>query len=289
MAFKYPKTFAAAQQAEISAWAIGDALLEECGEPGESSIHTGSHEKLVEAKAELEAHGIDYAVVTLRHYRDTSYYFPAVRRRTAEGISHSIHMECGSPEMLDAILKGWTKNKPMTYRECRQLISEIRRRRDEANAAEYEGRRKVVEKKVETATRRVEKAKETVRTTNTLDERRKAEEKRKEEERKLNEAKEELRSIPKLPKGDPLAPPRPDTVPQILFSSQLLAAALDAKLRAKEVVKMLEDAGDRTYDPDQMSAVIEAATETAKLWREISLTLQKKPGLKGSHLTVVGE
>lgn len=287
MAFKYPKTFAAAQQAEISAWAIGDALLEECGAPGDDHSNNDSFAKLKEAQAELEANGIDYIENTLRRYRDTSHHFPHARRRAS--VSHAVHMECGSPEMLDALLEGWPHNKSMSRNECRQILAEIRRRRDEANEAEYNARRSVVEKKVEIATKRVEKAKEAVRTTNTLDERRKAEEKRKAEERKLNEAKEELHNVPKLPKGDPLAPPRPDTVPQILFSSQLLAAALDAKISAKKVIKMLEEAGDRTYDPDQMSAVIEAATETAKLWREISLTLQGKPGLKGSHLTVVGE
>ena len=133
-AIRFPKTLQAAQRAEHDQWSLGDALLAECGAPGDDSTNNGSFRKLKAAQAELEAHGIEYAEITLRIYRDAAHNFPPDTR--ISGVSHRVHIECRSPAMLNAVLAAWKLEKPgqpLALHACARLLVEIRRQADEAN------------------------------------------------------------------------------------------------------------------------------------------------------------
>ena len=49
----------AARQGEPAQWPLGDALIEECGEPGDDHAHNGAYTQIREAQAELLANGIN--------------------------------------------------------------------------------------------------------------------------------------------------------------------------------------------------------------------------------------
>jgi len=287
MTFKYPKSFDALARNEVSMWDIGDMLIEECGPPGDDGAHNGSEKKLKDAQAEFLARGIDRKYDTLRNYRDVSFRFPPGARAPGEA-SHRVHHKCGSPEMLQAVLAGWPKGKKVTEDECVLFIQELRRRREVENAAEYNDRHNTAKAKVETVEKHVEAAKKAETQATTLDDRRKAKEAKKVVEGELKKAQNDLYNVPKQPKGDPLAPPRVNEVPDILLVAQLMGTASKARELSEEATKMLSDAGPRTFDPDLIGAVIEDALTVAEKWREFAKLLQTKDGAKGSHLTVVG-
>jgi hypothetical protein len=112
-------TFEAARNAalrrEAGLWAIGDALLEECGPTGIT--------KHREAQAELEENGFTYELRSLRRYRDTSLAFPPERRRADLG--HAFHAAAGDPALLDEIVDGWAAYKPgerLTVDKVREVV-----------------------------------------------------------------------------------------------------------------------------------------------------------------------
>lgn len=287
MTFKYNKSFDALVRNEASIWDIGDMLIEECGPPGNDSAHNGSEKKLKEARDEFLARGIDRKLDTLRNYRDTSFRFPPGARAPGEA-SHRVHHKCGSPAMLQAVLAGWPEGKKVTEDECVLFIKELERRRLAGSAAEYNERHNAAKSKVETVEKHVEAAKQAETQATTLNDRRKAKEAKKVVEGELKKAQEDLYNAPKPPKGDPLAPPRVDEVPNILLVARLMGTTGKAQELSEEATKMLNDAGPRTFDPDLIGAVIEAALEAAEKWREFAKLLQGQGGAKGSHLTVVG-
>jgi hypothetical protein len=261
-------------------------LLEECGPPGDDSAHNGSKKRLEEAQAEFLARGIDRKYNTLRDYRDTSFQFPPEAR--ASGVSHRVHIKCGSPKMLQTVLAGWPEGKKVTVDECVLFIKELERRRSAENAAEYNDRHNAAKSKVETVEKHVEAAKQAETQATTFDDRRQAKEIRESVEREFKKAQEDLYNVPKLPKGDPLAPPRVNEVPDILLVARLMGTTGKAQELSEEATKMLNDAGPRTFDPDLIGAVIEAALTAAEKWREFAKLLQGQGGAKGSYLTIVG-
>ena len=54
---KFPGVVAAVREAERCIWKIGDALIEECGPPGEHGVNTGVLDKLRECARELRLLG----------------------------------------------------------------------------------------------------------------------------------------------------------------------------------------------------------------------------------------
>jgi hypothetical protein len=72
----------AARQGEPAQWPLGDALIEECGEPGDDHAHNGAYTQIREAQAELLANGINRELNALRMYRESSHRFPCVTRVT---------------------------------------------------------------------------------------------------------------------------------------------------------------------------------------------------------------
>jgi hypothetical protein len=69
-------------QGEPAQWPLGNALIEECGKPGDDHAHNGAYSQICEAQAELLANGIDRALNSLQMYRESSHWFPCVTRIT---------------------------------------------------------------------------------------------------------------------------------------------------------------------------------------------------------------
>lgn len=121
---EFPKTLAAARNAEKSQWNIGDAILEECGPPGEDNSNNGSWQKIEAASKALHLEGLEYAANSLRIYRDVCYSFPLARRLAS--VSFSVHVEAGSPEMLNKIIAELEHGERLTLALSREISKEIR-------------------------------------------------------------------------------------------------------------------------------------------------------------------
>lgn len=81
---KYPLMRAAARKIQNAQWALGDAILLECGPPSSNGINDGSLQTLKEAQDILfkEEH-CEIALNTLLRYREIAYKFPKDKRRNA--------------------------------------------------------------------------------------------------------------------------------------------------------------------------------------------------------------
>lgn len=112
---KFPKILAAARQIELDQWQLGDALIEECGEPLKvaarfSGNNDGSWAKLQEASEFLTAYGLDYSVSYLAKLRNTAFDFQGRNRKA--NLSWSAHNEAGSPETLKTVIDELQGDKP---------------------------------------------------------------------------------------------------------------------------------------------------------------------------------
>lgn len=78
----FPKTIRAAKRADGSQWAIGDALIDECGLPERSNQYKSAKAPapLHAVAAELAMNGLEYATDTLQTIRATAAAFPMNRR-----------------------------------------------------------------------------------------------------------------------------------------------------------------------------------------------------------------
>jgi hypothetical protein len=106
---EFPKTIGLIKARENSQWAIGDALIEECGESStQGTINDGSRELIAVLAKELEELGLEgYTIGHLASLRNISSKFPANSRESA--LPWTFHRDAGSPEMLRKILERVTK------------------------------------------------------------------------------------------------------------------------------------------------------------------------------------
>ena len=56
---KFPEVVAAVREAEKCLWKIGDALIKECGPPGDHGVNTGALDKLDQCARELRRLGFE--------------------------------------------------------------------------------------------------------------------------------------------------------------------------------------------------------------------------------------
>jgi hypothetical protein len=98
---EFPLTVAAAKSAELSQFAIGDALLKEVGDPCIGDYHDGSYAKIDAARECLLKFGIDYSANTLRKLRSIAFTFPPSTRRQ---VSYCMHSEALTPANLDSCI-----------------------------------------------------------------------------------------------------------------------------------------------------------------------------------------
>ncbi len=134
MQTEFPLTLAAAKDAEKSQWAIGDALVAECGPPGDDHANNGSGRRIAAAAEFLAANGLDLSVSYLRRLRQVAFAFADVRSRTC--VSWDAHEAAGTPKILESILKGLpegTKPTGATVKAARdRAYVEERREREVA-------------------------------------------------------------------------------------------------------------------------------------------------------------
>jgi len=151
---KFPRVLAAIEQLEKSKtkhlWTLADALIAECGGDDDARRRASSHakngsgEKLAQCVAMLVKHGYEYEAQTLRNIRDAGITFPKDRRYP--GISLWIHLEAGSPDFLDGLVKKYgLKGGRMAIgvrkvRELRLHAIETERRAREKKKAAAEAR-----------------------------------------------------------------------------------------------------------------------------------------------------
>jgi hypothetical protein len=127
----YLLTLASVKKSDTSFWEISDALVAECGPPGDNEL-------LRAASAHLFEHGgYEYDVPTLSALRRTAYAFPPADRR--HELSWSTHRAAGSPEMLAVIIAGAPAGTKITPRYVQLVVQACRFvRRFEAKPAEQE-------------------------------------------------------------------------------------------------------------------------------------------------------
>jgi hypothetical protein len=101
---KFPRFIEALQQAQSSAWAVGDILVAECGPPSVNGRRDGSRERIREAYDEAVKilGSCEYSVEALAKMRCIAYAFPT-RRRHAK-LAWSAHETAGCPEILEKIV-----------------------------------------------------------------------------------------------------------------------------------------------------------------------------------------
>ena len=98
---QYPKIFDAVRKAEKvwtgQQWAIGDALIDELGDPGDPGVNNGSKQQFEEISQALRDQGFDrYTVDHLRALRSTAASFPAGDR--SQAVSWTVHAKAGDPQ-----------------------------------------------------------------------------------------------------------------------------------------------------------------------------------------------
>jgi hypothetical protein len=105
---------AAVRDLDSSNWEIGDALLAECGPPGNNEILRKASAYL------LEEGGVEYDVERLSELRRVAYAFPVSERRAE--YCWVIHREAGSPEMLAWIIAGTPKGTVIDLRHVKEVV-----------------------------------------------------------------------------------------------------------------------------------------------------------------------
>jgi hypothetical protein len=82
----FPLTLAAANDAEKSQWAIGDALVKECGPPGDDHSNNGCCERIAAVAKFLDENGREFSVSYLRRLRQVAFAFTVVISLPPKGL-----------------------------------------------------------------------------------------------------------------------------------------------------------------------------------------------------------
>lgn len=140
-------------------WAIGDALIRECG-PGKATRgvlgHDGSHLKLKAIAREQAGFGREYSFKTLGQWRQIAEAFPTSRRH--HDVLWSLHRMAGSPDFLDWIVEECGTD--ITYRDVekvrkRWMQLEKKQRKHKLDEAREEARQAPTPKAKEAAEEKV--------------------------------------------------------------------------------------------------------------------------------------
>ncbi len=101
---KFPLCDAAIRKKEGGEWDLADAISAECPETGEDGERNGSYAKMTAMRDEIaKNHGVVLSFERIRKLRKVASAFPPGRRRPA--ISLEAHLEAGTPEVLDELIK----------------------------------------------------------------------------------------------------------------------------------------------------------------------------------------
>jgi hypothetical protein len=276
----YPKTLVAVKAANLDQWAIGDALVEECGPPSKDGVNDGSYNKLKEAAEYLLTHNFEYHVKTLARLRQTAYNFRGSARNPF--IAFYTHETAGTPEFLQSVIQGAPKGIRITqaYIEGikQRLADEVRRER-EAAAEKAEKEREKAEREEAEARAKAEKA--------SKHEKPKAEAEVAEAVAKTKAAKQEEKKVRNAPKKRSRLPEK-DEVPILAIQSEFIADAAYsvkmARLNAKRIREMKDE-----LTAKGITALTEAALEAANAWTEAARIVRSEMVNESGHLSIVGE
>lgn len=231
-------------------WAIGDAVIAECGERSTSNVkHDGSRALLKKCAATLVAHGYkSYGVSALVNLRDTAHTFKGKRH---PGISLWVHQEAGSPDFMDWIVE---KHGTGTRGGAGISVPEIRKLRKHWQQLERQARRQ-----------NYEAAKEEERTAPTPQAKKKA-----------SERAEELRG---MPEPSPHKLPRPDR--ENAAELETMADNLDLSAQSKSILTDLRrqlSTIDKMKDgihPDFIEGLDDTYKEAETVIKQIRQRLEK--------------
>jgi hypothetical protein len=142
----FPKTIDAAgafdrtdKSMSDALWALGDALIAECGEPAGVGTNNGSEKKLRQAAAELKRLNLPHSLIWLRKARSCAHRYPDYKRLSS--VSWSVHDIIGDPATLaDVAQKRNEKLTAKDAREFKKLQREQRKDKERRDHAALSGR-----------------------------------------------------------------------------------------------------------------------------------------------------
>jgi flagellar biosynthesis GTPase FlhF len=277
----FPLTLAAIKTADRNQWAIGDALLAECGPPSKDGVRDGSYTKLKEAAEYLLGNGYEYAANTLAQFRDIADAFSPSNRRAA--VAWGVHRVAGTPEFLEAVMAGAPDGKRVTqpYVEgIRQRIMDEQRREREKAAEKARIERERAEQEEAQARAKAREAREE-------EEKKAAKTKLAKAEAKTEKAKEKEQETKTAPKKKP-GPPAKEDVPLLAIQAQFIADAAQSVKLARLSAKRIQESSDR-LNVKGVAALTEAALEAANAWTEAARIVRSEIVNQSGHLSVVGE
>lgn len=265
-------------------WAIGDALIAECGPPSERGDNDGSFGRIAEASKYLVRKGHDaYTVGWLRQIRETAWNFRNATDRDIQ-IAWGAYRAAATPEYLKAIIAGAQKGTKITqdYIEgIRRVQAEhARQEREEQNRKATAAREKA-EAEEAAALKRVRDAEEAA-------EKEAAQAEAKKAARRTERAKEKEQETKVAPRKKAGAP-KPEEVPQLVAEMTFMANASRSVVLARQAVKDLQSCLDQ-LSPKGAKALTSAAIEAANAWSDAAHAIRNGVGgQQDSHLSVVGE
>jgi flagellar biosynthesis GTPase FlhF len=274
----FPLTLAAIKKAEQDQWAIGDALLAECGPPSEPSVNDGSG--LQEVAKYLFDQGYSYSQSSLSEYRSVAFGFAAAKRRN---VAWGTHRAAGTSQFLDAVIAGAPKGTRITaeyVKRIRQLQVDNERREREDAAEKARAERERAEEKEAQAKARAREAKEER-------EKQAAEAKLAKAKAETQRAKEREQETKTAPKKKP-EPPAKEEVPLLAIQSQFIADAAQSVKLARLSAKRIKESTDQ-LNAKGVAALTEAALEAANAWTDAARIVRSEIVNQSGHLSVVGE
>ena len=121
---EYKNILHAMQTLDKARWDLGDALVAECGAPDPTSASYDGPGKLRAAWRTIRENGYECCTLEdLSKLRRVAYVFRPSTRRS--DVSWDLHVESGTPEMLQAIMSGIPKGTSLT----KGYIASIRKQR----------------------------------------------------------------------------------------------------------------------------------------------------------------
>ena len=119
-AVDFPLCDAAVRNLADDEWKLADAIVAECSEPGEDGVKNGSQAKMEAMRHEIaKNHGVELSLERIRKLRKVASAFPPGRRRP--GVSVEAHLEAGTPNVLDELVKAAPADTALTREYVRQL------------------------------------------------------------------------------------------------------------------------------------------------------------------------
>lgn len=249
---KFANTLAVVARRDKSQWELGDALIEDIGEPLlENGKNDGSYAMVREASAILAEEGYDYTVDYLQKLRVVAHNFKGGKRLRAT--TWAVHMLAGTPEMLDVIVSSarLRDNQRLTFRKAKVILETIKERERKEREQAYEQERQTA----------------------------KAEGRKPIAPRPMPRKTVPPQNTKPVSKSDIAVT---QTLHQIMA---LIARAQGAEQQARELL----ESNLTAFVPEAYDALVEQSLVVANKWREFSTAAGRTQRTKRGHLSVVNE